>query len=189
MEEKKIATAVDVLINMGQFEHLQITKYAEQKITYENENEMIQKEDKLTEELVQDIIRTMRSMPDKLGKKTNAVVNIEEKIKKKIPTWLEEGSEPNIANLSKTNSEKSMAESSMKLEQKNSMGKIAREETDLFLKDESSEDKSNVEEPNKELEKQEQPKEQVENKEPEKQEKSGKNGLDDDLFGDEDLFK
>jgi len=186
MEEKKIATSVDVLINVGQFEHLQITKYAEKKITYENENEMIQKEDKLTDELIQDIIRTMRSMPDKLGKKTNAVVNIEEKIKKKIPTWLEEGSEPNIANLAKNNSEKSMAEASIKLEQKKNYEKTAKEETDLFLNG-----KSSIEQPkdpieNKEPDKQEQTTKTEENK---TQEKSSKSGLDDDLFGDENLFK
>ena len=41
MEEKKIATSVDLLINVDRFEHLQITKYSEKKITYESQEEMV----------------------------------------------------------------------------------------------------------------------------------------------------
>ena len=110
MGEKKIATSVDILINVGAYEHIQITKYAEKKITYETPEEMVQKEDLLTDELVKDILRTMRSIPDKLGKKTDAVAKIEEKIGKKMPTWLEEGVEPNIANMAQKNANKATEE-------------------------------------------------------------------------------
>ena len=97
MEEKKVATSIDILINVGQFEHIQITKYAEKKITYESSDEMIKKEDEVTSELVSDIIRTMRGLPEKLGKKTNAISAIEEKIQKKIPEWLANNPVPNLA--------------------------------------------------------------------------------------------
>jgi len=97
MQEKKIATSVDLLINVGQYEHLQITKYAENKIEYESQEEMVKKEDQLTDELVADVIRTMRGLPEKLGKKTEAVSAIEEKIIKKIPGWLENNPVPNLA--------------------------------------------------------------------------------------------
>lgn len=163
MEEKKIATSIDILINIDRFEHLQITKYSEKKITYENNEEMIRKEDQLTDELVKDIIRTMRSMPDKLGKKTNAVTAIEEKIGKKMPTWLEEGGVPNIANTAQKNFDKSVAEVHAKKEEVLEKELANKVETDAFLenkiKDKPKEDKPK-------------PKE-----------------LDDDLFGDEDLFK
>jgi len=117
MEEKKIATSVDLLINVDKWEHIQITKYAEKKITYESKEEMIKKEDELTDELVGDIIRTMRGLPDKLGKKTNAVLSMEEKIQKKIPGWLENELEPNIANLAKENYEKNIASVNAKSEE------------------------------------------------------------------------
>jgi len=97
MQEKKVATSIDILINVGQFEHIQITKYAEKKITYESSEEMVKKEDEVTSELASDIIRTMRALPDKLGKKTNAVELIEEKIQKRIPDWLANNPIPNLA--------------------------------------------------------------------------------------------
>jgi hypothetical protein len=136
MEEKKIATSVDVLINVGAYEHLQITKYAEKKITYDSQEEMIRKEDQLTDELVKDIIRTMRSMPDKLGKKTTAVASIEDKISKKIPAWLEDGVEPNIANTAQKVAIKSVADASAKVETAKEKEAVKTAETKSFLKTE-----------------------------------------------------
>jgi len=163
MEEKKIATSIDILVNVDRFEHIQITKYAEKKITYESQEDMIRKEDQLTDELVKDIIRTMRAMPDKLGKKTNAVATIEEKIGKKIPSWLEEGGEPNIANTAKINAVKAMATAHANEQDKQA-------ETISFLNDK----------PQEKQQKQEKP------QEAKKDEKDD----DKDLFGDdEDLFE
>lgn len=149
MEEKKIATAVDILINVDRFEHIQITKYAEKKIVYENSEEMVKKEDQLTDELVKDILRTMRSMPDKLGKKTDAVSNIEEKIVKKMPTWLEEGVVPNIANTAQKNANKAMEESHVKTENSKDKEEAKKIETEEFL----SEKPRKVEKPKEELDK------------------------------------
>ena len=123
MEEKKIATSIDVLINVSQFEHIQITKYAEKKIAYSSQEDMVEKEDNLTSELVNDIIRTMRSLPDRLGKKTEAIKNIEEKIQKKIPSWLEENPVPNIANLAKDKYERNISNANAKIEQKKPIAK------------------------------------------------------------------
>ena len=96
-ETKKIATSVEIMIHVGQFEHIKINKYGEKNIEYGSKEDMIKQENVLTDELINDIIRTMRALPDKLGKKTNAVTEIEEKIEKRIPEWLQTGSEPNIA--------------------------------------------------------------------------------------------
>ena len=115
MEEKKIATSVDILINVGSYEHIQITKYAEKKITYSSPEDMIKQEDLLTEELTNDIIRTMRALPNKLGKKTSANTAIEEKISKKIPEWMQNNIEPNIANNAKTQHDKNKANASAKV--------------------------------------------------------------------------
>ena len=97
MEQKKIATSVEIMIHVGQFEHIKINKYGEKNIEYSTKEEMIKQEDVLTDELTNDIIRTMRALPGKLGKKTDAVTEIEEKIEKRMPEWLQAGSEPNIA--------------------------------------------------------------------------------------------
>jgi len=173
MMEKKIATSVDVLINVAQWEHLQITKYAEKKITYENEEDMVKQEDQLTDELVKDIIRTMRSLPDKLGKKTNAVASIEEKIQKKIPTWLEEGAEPNIANTAKVNADKAVAKANAEAEQKKvkeeTLKSVAQADTDALF---SEPEKASSEQP----------------KDSDKDD-NGRDLDDSDLFDDEDLFK
>jgi len=80
MEEKKIAETINIRINLGNFNHIDITKYAEKKITYETKEEMVQKEDELTDELLVNIIRNMRTIPEKLGKKTNAIAEVEDRI-------------------------------------------------------------------------------------------------------------
>lgn len=187
MEEKKIATSVDILINIDRFEHLQVTKYAEKKITYESQEEMIRKEDQLTDELVQDVIRTINAIPakfsssptplspekvDKIAATSNA---IQDKISKKIPTWLTEGSDPNIANTASKISVKNGTEAYAKKEddkaEKESIKSASMAETELFLNGGSDE---KPDEKPKEVEK---PKAKLD--------------MDDDLFSDEDqdLFK
>jgi len=140
-KEKRIATSVDVLINVAKFEHIQITKYGERKITYDTQEEMIEKEDELTGELIEDILRTMKKIPEKLGKTTNAVVEIEEKIKKALPQWLNEGEEPNIAdgiaNLAKKTHNKNVAK--QKDEQEQANGK-ANADIDAVLEENVSEE-------------------------------------------------
>lgn len=103
MSTKKIAESINVRINVGNYQHIDITKYAEKEIEYSSKEEMIQKEDELTNELIANLIRNMRTIPEKLGKKTNAVVEVEESITKTIPDWLKNGEVPNIANGAKKN--------------------------------------------------------------------------------------
>ena len=109
--EKKIATSLEILIKVAQFESIRLTKYGEAKIEYDSIEERIAKEKELNDEVVFDMIASMRALPDQLGKYTNSVVEIEEKIRKRIPKWLEEGAEPNISNTSKKSCEKSEFES------------------------------------------------------------------------------
>ena len=101
MTEKKIAECINVRINVGNYQHIELTKYAEKTIQYNSPEEMVKKEDELTNELVVNLIRNMRQLPDKLGKKTNAVTEVEEGISKTIPEWLKNGDVPNIANNAK----------------------------------------------------------------------------------------
>jgi len=137
MQEKKIATSVDLLINVGQYEHIQITKYAETKIEYNSKEDMVAKEDQLTTELVDDIIRTMRGIPERLGKKTTAVSAIEERIQKKIPEWLNNSTEaPNLAR--KKFEDNQAKESALREEQKSDISELLGDNT----KEDKSVDKS-----------------------------------------------
>ena len=167
MDEKKIATSIDVLINVGNYEHIQITKYSEKKITYETPEEMVKKEDEFTSELTSDIIRTMRGLPERLGKKTDAVVVIEEKIQKKIPEWLANNPVPNLA---KDKFESTQAKVSNEVSTKKEKENMANNEADKLV------ESSKSTETNKPIDL---PKEQI---------KAVDLGSD-DLFGDEDLFK
>ena len=108
--EKKIAETVSVRINVGNYQHIEISKYAEKKIEYNNEEEMKKQEDQLTDELIANLVRNMKTIPEKLGKKTDAVVAVEESIIKAIPKWLEEQPEPNIANKAKESNNSVIAE-------------------------------------------------------------------------------
>jgi len=170
--EKKIATSVDILVNIDRFEHLQVTKYAETKITYENEEEMIQKEDELTNQLINDVLRTIRVIPGKmgqnplLGQKMDAVTKIEEKISKKMPAWLEEGGVPNI-NTAKKKYQAAVASDYSKKEENIVNKTINDASTDDFLSGKTEK-----------VEKVEKVEKKVEEKD-----------SNDNFFDDEDLFK
>jgi len=99
MQEKRIAETLTIRISLGPqtYEHIELTKYAEKKITYETQEEMIKAEDELTDELLVDMIRSMRRIPERLGKSGVTTVEVEERISKRIPKWLEENPVPNIA--------------------------------------------------------------------------------------------
>ena len=101
MSEKKIAECVKVLINLGNFSNIEIAKYAEKVITYETQEEMVQKEDELTVELVNNIVRNMKKIPEQLGKKTTAPEELTNKMIKAIPEWLTVAPIPNLANSAK----------------------------------------------------------------------------------------
>ena len=101
MSEKKIAECVKVLINLGNYQNIEIAKYAEKVITYETKEEMIEKEDELTVELVNNIVRNMKRIPEQLDKKTDAPKDVEDRMKKTIPAWLTAAPVPNLANSAK----------------------------------------------------------------------------------------
>jgi len=145
MEQKKIATSVDIMIKVRDYEYIHVTKYSEKVISYENKSEMVSKEDELSKDLVNDTIRTIRGIPDQLGQGKDAVAKIEDKIKTRIPEWLGSDPEPNIANnpidsanMAKKNNEKSEAEIETKAEAKEK--KLDRESSiveDLFDENDS----------------------------------------------------
>lgn len=97
MAQKKIATGVKVLIKVADFESIEIAKYSETTIDFDSQEDMVAKEEEHNADIVNDLIRSMRELPDRLGKKTTAVQDIEQKIEGAIPRWLEENPIPNLA--------------------------------------------------------------------------------------------
>jgi len=146
-EQKKIAVNLNVRINVGNYQYIDKTVYAEKTIEYENTDEMVAKEDALTEEALQNLIRNMRRIPERLNKGSDAVQDVEDRTVKAIPEWLKDGEVPNIANGAKSNHDKVTAEQKEKSEEQ----KRSTQEVDgLFDGDDDSSTKS--EEPKEESE-------------------------------------
>ena len=190
MAEKKIAANVNIRVRVAKYEHIDITKYAEQTITYDGEEDMVKQEDQLTDALLDDLLRSMRRIPEKLGKKSAApaIAETESSISKAIPDWLENQVVPNIANKAKKNNEKVEAMNNAEGE----VRRVGAAEVDDIMdlsdsKEEPKQEDKKVEEPSVE-EPKEEPKE--ESKEEPKEESASDGGDGFDLFDDdEDLFK
>ena len=97
MEKKKIAETINIRINVGNYQHIEISKYGEKEIEYDSKEDMIKQEDQLTQELTENIIRNMRTLPGKLGKETNAVEEFEDRLSKTLPDFMKGSQEPNLA--------------------------------------------------------------------------------------------
>lgn len=101
MSTRKISECINVRINVGNYQHIELVKYAEEQIEFANDAERIAKEDQLRDDLVASMIRSMKAIPEKLGKGIENAVEVEQSIKKAIPEWMAQGGVPNIANNAK----------------------------------------------------------------------------------------
>ena len=98
MANRKISECINLRINVGNYQHIELTKYAEESIDYETDAERIAKEDQLRDELVDSLKRSMQAIPEKLGKGLEEAIEVEQAIQKAIPEWLENSPVPNLAN-------------------------------------------------------------------------------------------
>jgi len=110
MSKRKVAVSHNIRVNVGNYQHIDSTFYAEEEIEYSNEQELLAAQDKLNDDVVLYLIRSLNALPERLGKDTNAVQEVEESIKKAIPEWLEKDPIPNMANKAKTNHQKVVSE-------------------------------------------------------------------------------
>lgn len=110
MSKRKISECINIRINVGNYQHIELVKYAEEEIEFSSVAERQQKEDQLRDDLVQSMIRSMKAIPEKLGKGIENAVEVEQSIKKAIPEWMEKGGVPNIANNAKKIEIKTAAE-------------------------------------------------------------------------------
>jgi hypothetical protein len=111
MSLRKISDCINVRINVGNYQHIELTKYAEEQIEYATEAERIAKEDRLVDELVASMKRSLNVVASKLkgGESLKNVTEVEESISKRIPEWLENDPVPNIANKALSGHNKSTA--------------------------------------------------------------------------------
>lgn len=101
MSKRKIADCVNIRIKVGDFQHIEIVKYAEEEIEYTSKEDRIQQEDALTESLVDSVLRSLKAIPERLGKGRAEAIEVEQSISKAIPAWLASDPVPNIANNAK----------------------------------------------------------------------------------------
>jgi hypothetical protein len=98
MSKRKISECINVRIAVGNYQHIEITKYAEEEIEFSSTKERVEKEDALRADVVENLIRSMKAIPERLGKGIENAIEVEEAIKKKIPEWLANDPIPNVAN-------------------------------------------------------------------------------------------
>lgn len=101
MSTRKIASCVNVRVNLGNYQHVELTQYSEEEIDYVNDAERIAKEDALSKDLADAIVRSLRALPDRVSKGAVEVAAFEELVKAGIPQWLVNNPIPNIANKAK----------------------------------------------------------------------------------------
>lgn len=95
---RKIAECINVRINVGNYQHIELVKYSEETIEFDTDKERIEKENALRDDLVANLMRSMAEIPAKMGKGVAEAQAVEEAIKTKLPDWLANGPVPNIAN-------------------------------------------------------------------------------------------
>ena len=191
MSKRKVAVSHNVRINVGNYQHIDCTFYSEEEIEYDSPEERVAKEDAVNDDVVSFLIRSVREIPDRLGKKTEAVQEVEESIKKTIPKWLAEDPVPNLANKAKSEHDSVTAEQK-ELKDSQTDDTLESEFSKIESKSEPEVKEVVPEEEVKEVVKEEPPKEAVAEEEVKEEEKPKEKASDetdeDDLF-DEDLFE
>jgi hypothetical protein len=109
MAKRVISEAINIRINVGNYQHIEITKQAQEEIEYSSESERLEREAELSKDIIDSVISSMKLVPERLGKGVENAQEVEDSISKAIPEWLEK-SPPNLANVPKKNSDKVAAE-------------------------------------------------------------------------------
>jgi hypothetical protein len=109
VEEKKIGTSVKALINVGNYQNIEIAKYAETTISYETDEEMVEKENKQTHDLLESLKRDLLKTPEELNRYEDKIEEFKQSVSSEMPKWLGEGVVPNVADSAKGVKEKSDA--------------------------------------------------------------------------------
>lgn len=96
MSTRVISTAINVRVNLGNYQHLELVKQAQEQIEFSTQEEMISKEDSLRNDLVASLKRDMAEIPVLLNKGVEAAIKVQEAIKTTIPEWMGKEKVPNL---------------------------------------------------------------------------------------------
>jgi|SaaInlV_165m_DNA_1040744.scaffolds.fasta_scaffold20051_3 hypothetical protein len=105
MSKRVISECVTVRVNVGNFQHIEITKQFQEEIEYTSDEGRLELEEQLSKDVVDSVINSMRLVPGRLGKGVDNAQEVEDSISKAIPEWLN-NAPPNLANNPKINSDK-----------------------------------------------------------------------------------
>jgi hypothetical protein len=105
MSKRVISECVTVRVNVGNFQHIEITKQFQEEIEYTSDEGRLELEGQLSKDVVDSVINSMRLVPGRLGKGVDNAQEVEDAISKSIPEWLN-NAPPNLANNPKINSDK-----------------------------------------------------------------------------------
>ena len=114
--ERKISKCINVRVNVGNYQHIELTEYAEEKIEYSSKEELREKEQSLMDDLTGSLFADINLISSKLDGKGNLqgtvqkTQQLKESIFKKLPEWIANTPEPNIANKSLDSHEKNVIE-------------------------------------------------------------------------------
>lgn len=106
--KRKIAESINLRINIGNYQHIELVKYAEEEIEYANDKERVDAEKSLTNDLVDSLNNSIEIITEKTGRGRKEVIEVEQSLLKAVPEWLNDKNVPNIAKGS--NPAKSMKE-------------------------------------------------------------------------------
>jgi len=95
--KRKIAESINLRVNLKNFQHIELVKYAEEEIEYNSKEERIKAEKALTTDLVESLQNSMQIIVDGVGKGRKEVVEVEDAIIQTVPEWLDNKNIPNIA--------------------------------------------------------------------------------------------
>lgn len=215
MSKRKISECINVRIAVGNFQHIEITKYAEEEIEFSSSKERLEKEDALRTDVVENLIRSMKAIPERLGKGIENAIEVEEAIKKKLPEWLANNPIPNVANgaikindkivlKQRAAKDEAIAE---KIDKEEKIEEISKKEVKVKVEvaevkpeilevkpeikpevKESVDESELFEEDVKDAKDKKDKKEAKEIKKPVKEEKAKDSSKDDDFFGEDDIF-
>lgn len=96
--KRRISSCVNVRIRAGDYQHIEVVKYAEEEVEYTSIEDLKAKEDALNDDVVDCLFRSLNSTAARLGQGKAQAIEVEETLSKAIPAWLANDPVPNIAN-------------------------------------------------------------------------------------------
>jgi hypothetical protein len=99
--KRVVSSCFNIRMNLGNFYHFEAVKQASEEIEYSSDEERIEIEKKLDSDLLQSLRESLTNAETMFAKNgaSGFVQEVEDRMSKKIPSWLKSEPEPNIINM------------------------------------------------------------------------------------------